>query len=367
MILHSSAPMRLSIAGGGTDLPEYYRLGATTVTAAALAHRVHVVAAATAQQATDVLDGLARAGAAGGNGEAEAAGGAENGAAAWEYLQQPADAAVHAYPLAAAELLGLADRPALAVGSTVPPGSGLGGSGAYCVALLGALAAWSGRPLSPPDAAGLAFRLEREALGRTIGQQDAWAAALGGVPRIRIAPDGAAAAADSPGLAAALTRLIASGLCLYRIPGSRDASAVLARAPQVTEAQHRTATAAAEQTEQAFRTGEITVVGQNLRGHWARKVAGNPAVDHPVCRRLTADGPGSGVLGFKLIGAGGGGHLLIAADPAGAGQAAAFLDGLGLRRIPLALTGQGLTVRELTDRKPADRDPLVEEDACASA
>lgn len=198
MILHSSAPMRLSIAGGGTDLPEYYRLGATTVTAAALAHRVHVVAAATAQQATDVLDGLARAGAAGGNGEAEAAGGAENGAAAWEYLQQPADAAVHAYPLAAAELLGLADRPALAVGSTVPPGSGLGGSGAYCVALLGALAAWSGRPLSPPDAAGLAFRLEREALGRTIGQQDAWAAALGGVPRIRIAPDGAAAAADSP-------------------------------------------------------------------------------------------------------------------------------------------------------------------------
>ncbi|MEU3860083.1 hypothetical protein AB0F03_22405 [Streptomyces sp. NPDC028722] len=341
--VHSSAPMRLSIAGGGTDLPESYRHGPTTVVAAALTHRVHVCAADRPQRAFGALDrALAPADRA--------------------FVQPPEEAARHAYPRAAAALLGLATLPAVAVASPVLPGSGLGGSGAYCVALLDALARWSGQPLTAQRAARLAYRLEREVLGRTVGQQDAWAAALGGAQRIRLAPDGSVEAAHSQELYDALGRLIDTGLALYRTQDSRDASRVLAEAPEVTSDGHRAAVAAAARTEQAFRSGDLAVVGATLREHWARKTAANPAADHPVCRRITAGADEHAVLGFKLTGAGGGGHLLIAVDPARHADAHAFLAGLGLTHVPLRPSIQGLHGATLPDPgRPS------EEDACASA
>ncbi|POX63585.1 hypothetical protein C3492_10610 [Streptomyces sp. Ru62] len=337
----SRAPMRISIAGGGTDLPEYYRHGPTTVVAAAVTHRVHVCVADRPARALAVLN----------------AQGAD-----WHHLSPPNRSAHHPYPAAAAAVLGLTSLPSIAVGSPVPPGSGLGGSGAYCVALVDALARWSGRPLDPDQVAALAFRLEREVLGRTVGQQDAWAAALGGTPRIHLAPDGSVTATHSPDLFTALTRLIDTGLMLYRIPGTRDASRVLAAAPEVTPARHRRAVAAAALTEQAFLSGDITEVGATLRAHWARKVAANPAADHPVCRRLTQATRADGISGFKLIGAGGGGHLLIAADPARTDRARAFLESLALTRVPLRVSRKGLDGTVLTEE--ASR---AEGDPCASA
>ncbi|MFJ4834486.1 hypothetical protein ACIP79_31935 [Streptomyces sp. NPDC088747] len=339
--VRSSAPMRISIAGGGTDLPEYYRHGPTTVVAAALPLRVHV---SVADRPAHALAGLNAAG------------------TPWHYLLPPDDSARHPYPAAAAVVLGLKRLPSIAVGSVVPPGSGLGGSGAYSVALVDALARWSGRALPPHRTASLAFRLEREVLGRTIGQQDAWAAALGGAQRLRFEPDGSVTATPSPALCSALARLIDNGLLLYRVPGTRDASRVLSRAPEVTPVHHRRATAAAARTEEAFLSGDIAVVGAALRAHWARKIAANPAADHPMCRRIGQARDTDGIAGFKLIGAGGGGHVLIAADPARVDRARAFLDGLGLTHVPLRISQQGL------DSTWSTAEPgRCEGDTCASA
>ncbi|WP_037853674.1 hypothetical protein [Streptomyces sp. NRRL S-340] len=339
--VHSSAPMRISIAGGGSDLPEFYRLGPTVVVAAALTHRVHVCVADEPDDAVAVLE----------------AQGTD-----WSYRLPPAGSAHHPYHAAAATTLRLSRLPSIAVGSPVPPGSGLGGSGAYCVALIDALLQWSGRRLHPREIAVLAFRLEREVLGRTIGQQDAWAAALGGVQRMRFAADGSATASPSPGLSTALTQLIDGGLLLYRVPGARDASRVLAEAPSVTPEQHRQALDAAARTEQAFLSGDIHTVGAVLRAHWARKTAANPAADHPVCRRLQEGSAAAGISGFKLIGAGGGGHLLIAADPTALDRTEAFLHRLGLVRVTLRLSQEGLS--STTDAGERSRR---EDKPCASA
>jgi D-glycero-alpha-D-manno-heptose-7-phosphate kinase len=109
--VHSSAPMRISISGGGSDLPELYRLGPTVVVAAALTHRVHVCVADRPDRATAALH--------------------EQGTD-WSYLLPPDGSAHHPYHAAAAATIGLSRLPYIAVGSPVPPGSGLGGSGAYC-------------------------------------------------------------------------------------------------------------------------------------------------------------------------------------------------------------------------------------------
>ncbi|MBG0851445.1 hypothetical protein I2W78_06190 [Streptomyces spinoverrucosus] len=333
--------MRISIAGGGTDLPEYYRHGPTTVVAAALPLRVHVSVADRPACALAELNASDTT---------------------WQYLLPPADTARHPYPAAAGVVLGLRSLPSIAVGSLVPPGSGLGGSGAYSVALVDALARWSGQSLPPYRTATLAFRLEREVLGRTIGQQDAWVAALGGAQRLGFEPDGSVTATPSPALCSALARLIDNGLLLYRVPGTRDASRVLSRAPEVTAEHHRQATAAAALTEEAFLSGDIAVVGSALRAHWARKTAANPATDHPVCRRIGQARDTDGITGFKLIGAGGGGHVLIAADPTRLDRARAFLDGLGLTHVPLRISQQGL------DSTQSTAEPSrCEGDTCASA
>jgi D-glycero-alpha-D-manno-heptose-7-phosphate kinase len=193
--------------------------------------------------------------------------------------------------------------------------------------------------MTAAQAASSAFRLERELLGRPVGQQDGWAAALGGAVRMSIAPDGEARARRSAELHEALVVLADNGLMLCRTGRSRDAGQVLAKARAVTRADYESALAAAERAERAFLSRDATVVGAMLREHWARKVSANPAADHPVCRRIEAGGRDAGIHGFKLIGAGGGGHLLVAAS---SDRAARFLDDLGLTRIPLRLTESGL-------------------------
>lgn len=340
-LVHSSAPMRISIAGGGTDLPEFYRLGPTAVVTATISQRVHVCAADTAERSLTCLDTPGNP---------------------WSYVLRSADSAHHPYHRAAAALLGLRRLPHLTVASSVLPGSGLGGSGAYCAALIDVLLRWSGRCPDPREIAVLAFRLEREALGRTIGQQDAWAAALGGVQRIRFASDGSATTAPRPELHTALTRLVDNGLFLYRVPGARDASHVLAKGAHVTAERYRDTVRAAAHTEEAFASGDIHLVGAVLREHWARKIAVNPSADHPVCHRIAVGAEGSGIFGFKLIGAGGGGHLLIAADPTTLDRTEAFLHDLGVTRVPLSLSSQGLI-----STAPLDKDGRREVNPCASA
>ncbi|RST22599.1 hypothetical protein EF908_15580 [Streptomyces sp. WAC04770] len=104
------------------------------------------------------------------------------------------------------------------------------------------------------------------------------------------------------------------------------------------------------------------MVGAALRAHWTRKITANPATDHPVCRRIGEAGDTEGITGFKLIGAGGGGHVLIAGDPARSDRAQTFLDGLGLTRVPLRISQQGLESTGST-AEPG----RYEGDTCASA
>ncbi|MBB5868327.1 D-glycero-alpha-D-manno-heptose-7-phosphate kinase [Allocatelliglobosispora scoriae] len=335
----STAPMRISIAGGGTDLPEYYRHGPTSVLALTVDRFVHVALADEPDAALGALPdppgGLA-------------------------HVVAPAAAGEHAYVTAAGELLGVGGGWHLAIGSQVRPGSGLGGSGAFSVALLDILARADGRELSPADLAVLAFRLEREVLGRPVGQQDGWAAAIGGAVRIDLAPDGSATACANPALYEVMAQLLGRGLLLFRTADQRDAGRVLAHAPAVDPQRYAQALAAAAETEAAFLSGDVAVIGAALRAHWAAKIAANPHTDHPVCRAITQRSAEVGIHGFKLVGAGGAGHLLIAADPDRRDESVRFLTGLGLVHVPVRSWPHGLLRHDGTA-------PELEEAVCASA
>ena len=317
----ATAPMRITLAGGGTDLPEYYRHGPTQVLAI-------------------TVDLTVRVAVAGELGAAQAAAAFEPDRDRYRLELGPRDHSP--YRDAAAALLGISPRVAVAVSSRVRPGSGLGGSGAFCVALLDALAAANGVPLAPAAAAELAYRVERERLGRPVGSQDGWVAATGGAVRLDLSADGAACARHDPEVFAVVAGMLDRDLLLFSTPTSRDAGRVLAGAAPVTSATRAAALRAAYAAERAFRSGDVTTVGRMLRCHWAEKVRRNPAADHPACHLLAARADELGVHGFKLLGAGGGGHVLAAVDPARRQATIAALAHAGLEHVPVRPRREGL-------------------------
>ena len=304
-----TAPLRISIAGGGIDMPEYYVHGTARVTALTVDLFVRVAVGDDSEAVCAVLP------------------------AEPVYRLSPAQAAEHPYYAAARRLLGIRDPPYVAVCSQVLPGSGLGGSGSFCVALLDALSRHQGEQLTAQQLARLAFELERRELRRTVGQQDGWAPVIGGAVRMTFEPCGRASAQSDPELFAVLRPLLETGLMLLRTGRQRDAGHVLAATREVTTAAFTEAAAGARMLEHAYATGDLRRIGRALSEQWAAKVRRNPAVDHPICRRLGAPDAPKSVLGFKLVGAGGGGHLLAAVDPAGRAQALEFFDSLGLTRV----------------------------------
>ncbi|MFG2133838.1 hypothetical protein ACGFNV_39595 [Streptomyces sp. NPDC048751] len=317
------APMRLTVAGGGTDLPEVYGFGPTWVLGVTVDLAVRVAVADSPRFAT-------------------AGAGLSTRDAAFALDMDSDDP--HPYLRAAIALLQIRKpRFHVSVRSHVLPGSGLGGSGAFCAALLGALARFQCQAVTVADIAEAAFRLERELLGRPVGKQDAWISAVGGAVRLSLSSRGHVRTRAHPALLTAMERLLDRDLLVFALPDQRDAARVLSAAAPGTEQARAAALRAAEMTEQAFLSCDTAVIGDVLRRHWAEKVRRNPAADHELCRRVAATAGRTGIHGFKLLGAGGGGHMLVALDSSRRAEVMACLSGLGLAHVPVKVTRRGLT------------------------
>ncbi|WP_341855839.1 hypothetical protein [Brachybacterium sp. GPGPB12] len=308
------------MAGGGTDLPEFYQWSQTRVLAVAIDREVVVSVAS----------------------DPDAARAAVPPRPGWYRVEHAADSA-DLYVGAATACLATTEAVHVVVTSPVAPGSGLGGSGAYLVALVDALARRVGRVLPKPEIAEIAFTIERDRLGRTVGKQDCWVSAIGGAVRLDINTEGHVIHHTRDDLLRAATRLLKdSRLILFGLPETRDAATVLASSGLVNSAVVDTALRLANENERAFLGEDINQIGAVLRRHWDEKVRRNPAADHPVCRRLTACADSMGVLGFKVVGAGGGGHLLVAAVPGRAQEIRALMATWGLRHIRVRPVATGL-------------------------
>jgi D-glycero-alpha-D-manno-heptose-7-phosphate kinase len=339
----AAAPLRLSLAGGGSDLPEYYVRHGCHLLAAALDLDVRVTV-------TEIPEGIV----------------VSDSGLAWDLAMTGGEPP--AIPVArvsrTAELPPSLVRCALDrnridsgvrvdIQTTCPPGTGLGWSGALAVALAAAAAAWRGKPVSAPEAAEAGFRMERFELGRSVGQQDHWVAALGGVTRLQITPSGKAAATREPALEDALAPLLDRSLLLFRTPIRRSADKILAHQARrlsgwrantgaVTGLQAITAMVPA--VESALAAGRVSELGTLLHEHWTAKVKASPMASSPAIDEWYTAARAAGAIGGKIVGAGGGGHLLVACPPERAGDIDAVLVAAGLTRVPARLRRHGLIV-----------------------
>ena len=285
------APLRLALGGGGTDLPLYYRQHGGFVVSAAIDRYVHVSVRESA-----------------------------NSRFRLEHLEleevDRVEDVRHPILRAALEQHRRDDPLELSSRGDVPPGTGLGSSGSYTVCTLKALALAAGRDPAPEELAEEAARIEIEVLGRPVGKQDQYAAALGGVRAYTFEPDSSVEARLLQ-LPDTTLRALRDDFLLFYTGEARSAAEVLSHQVKGTlagdvrtaENLHRAKKLALE-TGQALETGDLARFAELMEGHWEVKRARAPGAVTERAEELRRLAGEAGALGVMLMGAGGGGFLL---------------------------------------------------------
>jgi len=272
----ASAPARIDLAGGWTDVPPYTtEVGGAVCNVAIELRAIATVRAAPA--AVPPSDPLVRA--------------------AWIRAGEPA---------VTVELT-----------SGIPVGSGLGGSSAACVALAAALGAWTGIQRSRHELAELSRSTETDTLGLAGGCQDHFAAAFGGALLLACAAE--TIATPIPLTDAVVAALESRGVIAYTGESRMSSDTITAvldayrASDAITCESLRTMASLAPQMSGALRAGDIDRLGELLAHQWTAQRALHPTITTALIDTIVADSAAAGALGTKALGASGGGCVFVLA------------------------------------------------------
>ena len=291
-VIVTRAPLRVALGGGGTDLPSHYRRRGGFVVSAAIDKYVHMVTSLGVRPRY-VLKHLEV-----------------------EEVDSPEEIR---HPILRAALSNHWDGRPLEIASTsdVPPGTGLGSSGAYTVCVLKSLELAAGRDSTPGELAEAACEIEIDVLRRTVGKQDQYAAAHGGVRAYEFKQDDSVDVRRlelSPEVCTALR----DEFLLFYTGKERSASDVLSHQVNRTLAGDQEVERNLERTEQlarescaALEAGELERLAELMDQQWEVKRGRAPGAVPVEVEELRDTAKGAGGLGVVLVGAGGGGFLLV--------------------------------------------------------
>jgi D-glycero-alpha-D-manno-heptose-7-phosphate kinase len=217
-----------------------------------------------------------------------------------------------------------------------------------CVALIGVLAEWLGRPLTGYEIAELAYRVEREDLGLAGGRQDQYAAAFGGFNFIEFGAD--ATVVNPLRIRPAVVLELEARLLLCYL-GQTRASANLIEKQVANYRRGRRATVQAldrlkRQTiemKKALLLGNLDSVGELLHEAWEDKKNLEEGISNPHIDRVYRLARRAGAIGGKMPGAGGGGYFLFLTRWDRKHQVAVALQKHGGQIVPFQFEPRGLT------------------------
>lgn len=202
-----------------------------------------------------------------------------------------------------------------------PPGSGLGSSSTLVVSMVQAFGEYLGLPLGEYDVARLAFQIERRDLKLHGGRQDQYAAAFGGFNFMEF--NGHDHALVNPlRVKSWIVSELESSLILFYTGRSRDSASIVAEQsknvqennPTAVEAMHRTKLDAIEMKECLLR-GNIQQLGRVMENAWQSKKATANSVSNPRIENFYRVAKQAGAYCGKVSGAGGGGFMMFLVDP----------------------------------------------------
>jgi len=289
----TQTPYRVSFAGGGTDLPAFYEDDYGAVLSMGVAHHMYVTVSPRFDKTTrmaytrvEIADGI--------------------------------DKLDHTIAREALRMTGLGEHLEITTVGDVPAGTGMGSSSSLAVGMLNALYAYKGQVTSPGLLAEKACEIEIDILGKPIGRQDQYAAAFGGVNYIRFNPDHTVDVEPVPCDPAFLHQLEEHIILLYT-DQQRDADTILKKQSEGSRDKRSVLTEmrdlAAELRNTMGGKGDLQDFGRILHEGWELKRSLGFGISNAGVDEWYQAARANGAMGGKLLGAGGGGFLLVMAPP----------------------------------------------------
>jgi D-glycero-alpha-D-manno-heptose-7-phosphate kinase len=326
-MLITRTPVRISLGGGGTDLPSYYRRFGGIVISAAINRYVYI-----AVNRTFTDDYFLK----------------------YSELERVKEVRDIRHPIIREALTLHPVGPSLEIVSLadIPAGTGLGSSGTFTVGLLRALYAFKREPVVTNALAEEACSIEIERLSRAVGKQDQYIAAYGGLTCFEFSPD--------DGVAISPLRIsnqtlhdLEERLLLFFTGYARRAESMLADQKQRSESGdqemldnlHRVARIGKE-VRAALERGDLFGFAGLMHEHWEHKRKRTGGMSSSAIDRWYDLGRASGALGGKLVGAGGGGFLMFYAEDPSSLRAAMAREGLVELRFAFDHDGSSVIVRD---------------------
>lgn len=290
------SPLRITLGGGGTDLPSYYERFGGFLIAAAIDKYVYITL-----HETFVPDLIVK----------------------YSRLERVPDATKLEHPIIREAFAMLSmDGHGLELTSMadIPAGTGLGSSGSFTTALLKVLHAYNKNLVHPAGLAEQACEIEINRLKEPIGKQDQYIAAYGGITCFEFQPDGKVRA--WPLKLSEETRFnLEDNLLLFFTGFSRSASTILkdqdTRSKQLDQTMIENLhfiKNLARDSQRALEAGDLHEFARLMDVHWEHKKQRSTGITNPQINHWYELAKANGALGGKLIGAGGGGFLMFYAE-----------------------------------------------------
>jgi len=319
-MLIARAPLRISFAGGGTDLPAYYLKHGGFVVSAAINRYFYAFLSPNANGCVQVTSSDYRTFTRRSPGE------------------EPLWDSTLALPQAILDHFGIQTGLSLFLASEVPPGTGLGSSSAVAVALIKALSVSLGQKLAAAEIAELACQIEIEKLAQPIGKQDQYASAFGGLNALTFA--GGGVTVEPLDVSPETLRRLEKRILLFFVGTARVSSQILSQQqeasarerPDVIEALHAIKQAAFE-VRDCLERGDLEQFGQLLDLNWQNKKRLAPGITTAHIDQGYELARENGALGGKITGAGGGGFLMLYCQEEHQAQVTRVLEAQGFKRM----------------------------------
>jgi D-glycero-alpha-D-manno-heptose-7-phosphate kinase len=323
-LIITRSPLRISLGGGGTDLPSYYRKHSGFVLSAAINRYVYITINEAFRPRIILkyskLEDVER----------------------WEDIQHP-------IIREALRLTGV-QGPYLEIVSLsdIPAGTGLGSSGSFTTALLRALHTMNRNFVPPRELAEQACHIEIDLLKEPVGKQDQYIAAFGGITCFEFLPDDRVVA-EPLKIASETLANLEDNLLLFFTGASRSAAEVLRdqdrrtrdNASEMLENLHHTKHLG-HASRDALLAGDLRKFAELMHVHWEHKKKRSPGISSSLIDEMYELARANGALGGKLIGAGGGGFLMLYTEDKTRLRAA--MRRAGLREVRLQFDFSGTSV-----------------------
>ncbi|MEM2963185.1 MAG: hypothetical protein QXW70_00610 [Candidatus Anstonellales archaeon] len=288
----STAPLRISLGGGGTDLRSYYSKFGGFVLSAAINKYVYLLV-------HNRFDGMIKA-----------------SYAKMEIVDSP-NKIEHPIIREALKMTGINNSIEIFSMADIPANSGLGSSSSYTVALLNGLYAFRKKELTPEELAEKACKLEIDILGQPIGKQDQYIAAFGSLCSFEFLPD-ESVKIQRLNISTSTLEELEKNLCLFYTGIQRTSTDILSEQNSQTAKNDPKVLANLHEIKNigyalrdSILSGDLDFVGRALALNWEKKRNLSTKISNDRIDKWYDIAISAGAMGGKLLGAGGGGFLLF--------------------------------------------------------